>query len=164
MKDFTIRLIKPEDNEAIAQIIRKTLIEYNSAIPGTAFFDNSLDNLYEVYQADKTVYYVAEYNGKVVGGAGIGKLETVPDTFCELQKMYLLPEARGKGIGAALMQVCLEFARKSGYQKCYLESFDYMNAAVNMYKKFGFKLRKSPLGNTGHSACNVWMEADLSSF
>jgi putative acetyltransferase len=40
----------------------------------------------------KSVYYVVENNGKVVGSAGVAPLENEAATICELQKMYFLPE------------------------------------------------------------------------
>ncbi len=156
-----IRPIKKKDNRQIAMIIRETLEEYNSAIPGTAYFDKSLDDMTAAYRKDYTIYFVAEWNGEVIGGAGIGKLPGEPDEYCELQKMYILPQARGKGVGRRLMEACLDFARKSGYKKCYLETFSYMRNARKLYEKNGFKYINTPRGNTSHTACDVWMEMDL---
>ncbi len=156
-----IRPIRPEDNPDIARIIRKTLEEYNSAIHGTAYFDKSLDDMYAAYQEVGTAYFVAEIDGVVVGGAGIGKLDGENPAYCELQKMYILPHARGKGVGRKLMQACLGFAKDAGYQKCYLETFSYMNEALKLYAKNKFKYLSRPKGNTSHSACDVWMELDL---
>ena len=156
-----IRPIKKKDNRQIAMIIREILEEYNSAIPGTAYFDKSLDDMTAAYRQDDTIYFVAEWNGEVIGGAGIGKLPGEPDEYCELQKMYILSQARGKGVGRRLMEACLDFARKSGYKKCYLETFSYMRNARKLYEKNGFNYIKTPRGNTSHTACDVWMEMDL---
>jgi putative acetyltransferase len=49
--------------------------------------------MFEEYNKPKSVYYVVENNGKVVGSAGV--LENEAATICELQKMYFLPETRG---------------------------------------------------------------------
>ena len=158
---LVVRPIKKEDNTAIAGIIRKTLEEYNSALPGTAYFDKSLDDMYEAYQKKGEIYYVALLDGEIIGGAGIGKLVEEGGRFCELQKMYILPKARGKGVGRKLMEQCLEFAREAGYEKCYLETFSYMQAALKLYIKTGFYLLSKPKGNTNHTACDVWMELSL---
>jgi len=158
---IVIRPIKPTDNKAIAHIIRQTLEEYDSAKPGTAYFDTSLDDMYAAYESEKTIYFVAIINGEIVGGAGIGKLEDENPIYCELQKMYILPKARGKGVGNMLMEQCLEFAREAGYKKCYLETFSHMKAALKLYTKTGFYLLSKPRGKTNHTACDVWMELSL---
>ena len=76
---------------------------------------------------------------------------------CELQKMYFLPEARGKGLGTKMMQVCLNRAREFGYEKVYIETMPYMKAAQKLYQKSGFEYIDAPMGDTGHGACQVWM-------
>ena len=96
-----------------------------------------------------------------MGGAGINNLQKGPATVCELQKMYFLPEARGLGLGAAMMQKCLETALSYGYKQCYIETMPNMKAAQHCYKKFGFMYIDTPLGNTGHHACPVWMLKNL---
>jgi putative acetyltransferase len=48
--------------------------------------------MFEEYNKPKSVYYVVENNGKVVGSAGVAPLENEAATICELQKMYFLPE------------------------------------------------------------------------
>ncbi|GAW89962.1 histone acetyltransferase HPA2-related acetyltransferase [Flavobacterium psychrophilum] len=71
--------------------------------------------------------------------------------------MYFLPEARGLGIGLQLMNKCLTIAKNFGYEKCYLETMPYMEAAQKLYKKVGFEYLCEPMGNTGHTSCPVWM-------
>ncbi|NQY44025.1 MAG: GNAT family N-acetyltransferase, partial [Legionellales bacterium] len=99
--------------------------------------------------------------GKVVGGAGISQLENTTDNICELQKMYFLPQARGKGLGARMMMNCLEKAKYLGYEKCYLETLPYMKSAVKLYEKTDFKVLDKPLGDTGHYSCSEWMIKEL---
>lgn len=81
-----------------------------------------LDNLFSLYQDFESTYFVVELNHNLVGGAGIHRLDGNDDSICELQKMYLLPVARGKGIGRILMEKCLQFASEQGYKQCYLET------------------------------------------
>ena len=85
------------------------------------------------------------------------KLDNFEGNVCELQKMYLAPIARGKGLGSKLIEKCLEKAKSLNFESCYLETMPYMNAAKELYKKKGFKNLDKPLGNTGHYSCNVWM-------
>lgn len=152
-----IRPIQKEDNQAIAQVIRQVLIEYNVPKVGTAYADPQLDSMFKTYITSQSVYFVIENNGQIIGGAGVSHLENEADTICELQKMYFLPEARGIGLGTQMMEKCLQSARDFGYKKCYLETMPNMEDAQKLYQKVGFEYLCNPLGNTGHTSCPVWM-------
>lgn len=152
-----IREIQKEDNEQIAAVIRTVLIEHDVPKVGTAYADPQLDAMFETYNNPKSVYFVIENDGKIIGGAGISQLENSDSTVCELQKMYFLPEARGLGLGTQLMEKCLQSAKENGYSDCYLETMPYMEAAQKLYKKVGFDYLCAPMGNTGHTSCPVWM-------
>jgi putative acetyltransferase len=117
--------------------------------------------MFEVYDKPKAIYFVVENNGKIVGGAGVSQLDNSEENICELQKMYFLHEARGKGIGFEMIQKCLKKATEFGYEKCYLETLPEMLVAQNLYKKVGFDYICSPLGGTGHTSCPVWMIKNL---
>jgi putative acetyltransferase len=161
MNSPIIREIQSQDNPEIAELIRSVLIEFNVPKVGTAYADPQLDCMFETYNLPKSKYFVIENNGKLIGGAGINRLENEAETVCELQKMYFLPEARGKGLGTKMMDVCLQSAKDFGYQKCYLETMPYMEDAQKLYKKSGFDYLCAPMGNTGHTSCPVWMIRDL---
>ena len=156
-----IRPIHIEDNQQIAKVIRSVLVDLGVPKVGTAYEDESLDFMYEYYHKPKHQYFVIEKNQEIYGGAGIAPLENGDQHICELQKMYFLEEARGKGLGIQMIEVCLAFAKQSGFQQCYLETMPYMTAAQSLYKKVGFRLISKPLGNTGHYSCPVWMLKDL---
>ncbi len=158
--NIVIREIKAEDDAQVAAVIRDVLIEFGVPKVGTAYEDVALDCMTITYSAPKMVYYVLDDNGKVIGGAGIAPLEGEVDV-CELQKMYFLPEARGTGLGSAMMTKCLEKAKDLGFKKCYLETLPYMKAATKLYGKVGFETLEAPMGNTGHYSCNVWMIKEL---
>jgi putative acetyltransferase len=81
--------------------------------------------------------------------------------ICELQKMYFLPEARGRGIGSEMMQICLNYAKSVGFKQCYLETLPYMENARKLYARSGFKSLEKPMGDTGHYNCSMWMLKDL---
>jgi len=155
------RKIRFEDNDQIAKIIRKVLLEFGGDKPGTAYHDYDTDHMFEAYQNKNEVYFVAEMNGKVVGGSGIKPLKGNVADICELQKLYILSEIRGFGIGKTLLENCIDFAVGAHYKKCYLETFPTMLAAIGLYEKYDFKKLESPLGDTGHCGCDVWMAKDL---
>ena len=161
MEDFIIREIKPEDNLGLSKVIRSVILEMGAPKIGTAYEDKATDTMFENFQKSTSFYFVVEHKGKVVGGAGIAKLDNFEGNICELQKMYFLPIARGKGLGSKLISTCLKEAKKVGYESCYLETMPYMNAAKKLYKKNGFTDLNKPMGNTGHYSCNVWMLKEL---
>ena len=156
-EDFIIREIKPTDNIDLSQVIKSVILEMGAPKIGTAYADKATDNMFKTYQKEKKVYFVVAYKNKVIGGAGIAALDNCEDNICELQKMYFLPIARGKGLGTRLISKCLETAKKFGFESCYLETMPYMEAARKLYKKNGFISLEQPIGNTGHYSCNVWM-------
>ena len=158
-----IREIQKEDNQQLASVIREVFISENYPKTGTAFADVQLDFLFETYNNPRSIYYVIEDEGKIYGGAGMQQLENSKENICELQKMYFLQEARNKGLGFQLIQKCIQKAIEFEYEKCYLETLPRMIAAQNLYKKVGFVNLNSPLGNTLHTTCSVWMIKSLMS-
>jgi len=158
---MVIRKIYPSDNAILEQIIKSVFIEFGLPKEGTAYEDIETKNMYQSYQNEREVYYVLEENGKVLGGGGIKKLNKNEDNICELQKMYFSPVIRGKGYGKSLFHKCLKAAKNFGYEKCYLESGFDLEAAIHIYEKNGFVHLDTPIGNTGHFSCGVWMIKDI---
>lgn len=156
-----IREIQQKDNESIAKVIRTIFHELDAPKVGTAYADPILDTLYEVYQAPRSVYYVVEKDGKVVGGCGVAPLENGDTSVCELQKMYFAPEIMGTGYAEKIIEKCLEFAKTQGFEICYLETLSFMTTAQKLYKRIGFENICGPMGNTGHNSCEVWMTKKL---
>lgn len=157
METAIIREIQKEDNAEVARVVRDILIEMGVPKVGTAYADTALDRMYETYDVPKAAYFVVEDQGRIIGCAGIAQLENYEGNVCELQKMYLLGEARGRGLGAKLMEVCLDRAKDFGFESCYLETMPYMKAAQKLYQKAGFEYIDASMGDTGHYSCPVWM-------
>jgi putative acetyltransferase len=157
-KNFHVRRIAPGDNKALANVIRTTLEEFGANKPGTVYFDETTDSLYELFQAaPASVYYVAEMDGEVVGGGGIFPSPGLPEDTCELVKMYLAKKARGIGLGKLLIEKAIDAAREKGFKSIYLETMPELKQALNTYEKFGFRYISGPLGETGHFGCELWM-------
>jgi putative acetyltransferase len=158
---WEIRLVRQSDNHVLAQVLREVLIEMDVPKEGTAFADPELDAIYDTYSVGKANYWVVCLGDHIKGGAGIAPLHDGPSGFCELQKMYFLPDARGKGFGNDMIQKCLSKAKSYGFTDCYLETMPNMNDAQKLYKKWGFTYIDHPLGNTGHYSCPIWMVKSL---
>lgn len=161
MSSYVIREIKPEDNEQVKTLVQSVLVEMGVPKVGTAYEDACLNDMHAEYNAINKEYFVVDDGGKIVGAAGIAPLANFEGSICELQKMYFLPEVRGKGVGAEMMKKCLEFAKATGYEKCYIETMPYMKQAQKLYLRSGFESLEGPLGDTGHYNCSVWMIKDL---
>ena len=161
MPGIKLRTIQKEDNVQLAQIIRDTLTEFKANKPGTVYYDETTDQLFELFQKPGSIYYVALMDDEIVGGGGIYPSDGLPNGTCELVKMYLLPEARGIGLGKKIIEECLAFAKENGYSQVYIESMPELENALKVYEKFGFKYISAPLGNTGHHGCEKWMLLSL---
>jgi len=159
--DLIIRTIALNDNEAIAKVIRAALTEFGANKPGTVFYDSTTDHLFELFQIPGAIYYVAELNGKLVGGAGIYPTEGLPEKTCELVKLYLNKDARGIGLGKQLLLKSMQWAKENGYEQVYLESMPELSKAVSIYENVGFKKIHHALGNSGHDGCDIWMIKNL---
>lgn len=157
MNEINIRTIKTEDNSHIANIIRDTLKEFGANHPGTVYFDESTDHLSSVFEKAGSIYFIAEDESGIVGGAGIYPTEGLPGGTCELVKMYLVPGARNKGLGKKLITNCLEYAKNAGYEQVYLETMPELKKALIVYEKMGFSYIDHPIGNSGHFGCSLWM-------
>jgi putative acetyltransferase len=155
---ISIRTIQQHDNAAIAKIIRDSLAEFGANRPGTVYYDESTDHLFEVFSTTpNSIYFIAEKDGEIIGGAGIYPTDALPEATCELVKMYLKPSARGMGLGRSLIEKCLATATAFGYKQVYIETMPELKKALSIYQKFGFKYLDSPLGNSGHTGCDLWM-------
>ena len=142
-------------------MIRAVFHELDAPKVGTAYADPILDTLFEVYQDKRTKYFIVEKEGEIVGGCGIAPLENEGEHICELQKMYFAPQIRGTGYAELIIKRCLEFAKETGFEICYLETLSFMTAAQKLYKRIGFENIDAPMGNTGHNSCEVWMIKNL---
>ncbi|MGB1448233.1 MAG: GNAT family N-acetyltransferase [Flavobacteriaceae bacterium] len=159
---ISIREVREEDNVALAAVIRAVLIDIGVPKVGTAYADPELDFMFEAYQKERSAYFVLLEDEQVVGGAGIAPLAGEQPEICELQKMYFLAQARGRGLGQKMINHCLAFAKAQGFELCYLETLPYMKEAQKLYRKTGFDYIDGPMGNTGHTSCNVWLTKSLS--
>ena len=156
-----IRPIQQSDNKKLAEIIRAALTEFKANKPGTVYFDPTTDDLFELFKAENSIYFVAEYNKEIIGGCGIFPTANLPVGCAELVKLYLSPNGRGIGAAKLLIEKCFEKAKKLGYKQIYLESLPELKNAVGLYLKTGFRTLDKPLGESGHFGCNIWMLKDL---
>jgi putative acetyltransferase len=163
MLSYSIRPIQPKDNVHIAKIIRDTLKEHGANKPGTVYYDDSTDHLYEVFDlTPASCYFIAEgEKGEVLGGGGIYPTPGLNVGTAEMVKLYLKPEGRGYGVAKAIILKCEQEAVAMGYTHIYLESMPELSKAVTIYEKIGYTYLTEAQGNSGHCGCDIWMIKQL---
>jgi len=156
-----LREVKKEDNVLLARMIRQVFKEHDAPQSGTVFSDPTTDDLFGLFHKSRSVLWVAELDGLALGCCGIYPTEGLKNSYAELVKYYLAESERGKGTGRQLMELCIASARKLGYKKLYIESMPHFSKAVRIYEKLGFRKLSTPLGNSGHTTCTIWMLLEL---
>lgn len=154
---LNFRKIQASDNAAMAGIIRRALEEHGENKPGTVYTDPTTDDLFQLFKKERSIYLLADHEGKLVGGCGIYPTKGLPQGYAELVKLYVSAESRGMGIGKQLMERCINWASENGYTHLYLESIPALNKAVVLYEALGFERIGNRLGESGHFACDLWM-------
>jgi putative acetyltransferase len=154
---LTIRPVELADVPALLNIIAEARREYGIAARGVELLDPSDRAIYSNYQRQRALYFVALLDGEVVGGAGVAPLHGSDPLTCELRRMYLRADARGRGIGDALLERCLAAAKQFLYVRCYLETVAQMKEAIGFYARHGFRDLQGPLGETSHPHNDRWM-------
>jgi putative acetyltransferase len=104
--------------------------------------DADLNDINGYYFANGGTFFVGIEGGRVVGTAGVRKLD---GDLCEIRRIYLKKELRGKGNGKKLFMAALGFAGKncSGVM---LKTDATLTKAIDMYLKKGFSLQKKESG------------------
>ena len=90
---------------------------------------------------------------------GFAEFDGIADC-AELQKLYLVDSAKGKGYGKDLTHLAEEQARSAGYRNLYLETHTNLAAALGLYEKLGFQPIEKPC-STQHSTMNRFCRKPL---
>ena len=158
---LTIRPLERSDVPAMLGIIRDARAEYGLGTRVESLLEPADLALYDTYQRQRALYSVALLDGEVVGGAGVAPLAGADPLTCELQRMYLSREARGRGIGTRLLHACLEAAQRFWFVRCYAETIAEMDQALAFYSRHGFVTLPAALGHTGHGHNDRWLLREL---
>lgn len=137
-----IRAARAADAAAVRGVVNGVLAEYRIA-GDPAGTDRDLADLDAYYFSRGGGFIVAvASDGTIVGSCGIAPLE---GGTWDLRKMYLTPEARGRGLGRRLLARILAFARSKGATRVELETASVLKEAIRLYQKAGFKPVERPL-------------------
>ena len=156
---MTYEPLSPKYDSAVAGLIRTNLKAHGLDIPGTAYFDESLDHLSEYYHHPDRAYDVLLEDGEVIGGIGLAEFEGFEDC-CELQKLYLDDRAKGRGLGYDMLRHIEDEARRRGFRRIYLETHTNLAAAIHIYEKSGYREIERP-DFVVHSTMNKFYVKEL---
>ena len=145
MTTIQIRSARDEDREAIRDVTLAAYEEYAPAVPEASWLAYRRHLLATLDTKGPEDRIVAERGGVVVGSvllyppaAGAFGPAGGDGRWPEVRLLAVLPEARGHGVGSALMRECVRRAREMGAPVLGLHTTDMMRAAVRMYERMGF--------------------------
>jgi putative acetyltransferase len=135
----SLTIKQAESATQIAQA-RELFLEYAQSLGFSLCFqsfDQELAGLPGDYAPPTGRLLLAEYDGQVAGCVALHKL--APE-ICEMKRLYLRPEFRGKGLGRKLAEVIIREARGLGYGRLRLDTVEpVMKDAVALYRLLGFR-------------------------
>lgn len=136
-RDFLIRQWKPNDRDLAAEVIHSVLSEYGLGWePDGA--DKDVLEVEDYYLDNGGEFWVIEYQNKVVGTSAYYPIER-GENAVEIRKMYLLPKARGLGLGKYLLQQLEAAISCGGFKQIWIETATVLTEAVKLYESNGYK-------------------------
>ncbi len=120
-------------------IVRAMLAEYVEWIGLDLAFqeiDDELDQLPGEYVPPRGVLLVAEDGGRI---AGMIALRPLDGSICEMKRLFVRPEGRGRGLAKRLIAELLREARAAGYSEIRLDTLPMMGDAQSLYVALGFR-------------------------
>ena len=154
-----LRMTQVESPAHIEQA-RELFLEYAQSLGFSLCFQNFDQELADLpgdYAPPEGRLLLAEYRGQL---AGCVALHQIGPRICEMKRLYLRPQFRGKGLGRVLAENVIAEACMIGCRKMRLDTVEpVMPNAVAMYRRLGFKeiepYRTNPIAGT------LYMELEL---
>lgn len=134
---YLIRSWQPGDRDAALALIAQVLKEYSLTCE-PADSDRDARDVEACYWDTGGEFWVVETNGGLVGTAGYRPTHR-GDRAVELRKMYLLPTARGQGLGRYLLSTMEAAIQSRGFAQIWLETASVLKEAVGLYEASGYE-------------------------
>ncbi len=136
-QDFLIRAWEPRDRSAAAAVIGSVLADYGLNWEPTGA-DRDVLEIEACYQQVGGEFWVVESQGQIVGTAAYYPIQRSPQAV-EIRKMYLLPAARGQGLGRFLLQQLEQAIAARGFRTIWIETASVLKEAVQLYESSGYQ-------------------------
>ncbi|MBW4691630.1 MAG: GNAT family N-acetyltransferase [Lyngbya sp. HA4199-MV5] len=136
-KDFLIRDWMTVDRAPAADIIRSVLAEYGLGWEPEGADRDVLD-VEACYQKAGGEFWVIEQQGNFVGTGAYYPIQRGQNAV-EIRKMYLLPEARGQGVGRFLLQTLETAIATRHFEQIWIETASVLAEAVKLYESSGYQ-------------------------
>jgi putative acetyltransferase len=143
--------IRSHEIDAAKAVIREVCFEVFGHEP-LAFDD--MDQVLVQYAAPSGIFLVLRDAEAIVGTGAIRRIDR---QTCELKRMWFLPSYRGRGLGRAMVERLLEFARQAGYERVRLDTTPTLTAANRLYQRIGFR----PIERYNDGPGTIFMEKSL---
>jgi GNAT superfamily N-acetyltransferase len=131
--------IVPAESPPQIAMARELFLEYGNSLGFNLCFqsfDQELAGLPGDYAPPEGRLLLAQYDGALAGCVALHRLEP---HVCEMKRLYLRPQFRGKGAGRVLAEAIISEARGIGYRRMRLDTVEpVMQNAVAMYRRLGF--------------------------
>jgi OHCU decarboxylase len=137
-RDHAIQIVNAVTENQIT-IAREMFVEYAKSLDiDLCFqnFDKEVNGLPGEYSLPRGRLLLAMFESKV---AGCVALKRISDEVCEMKRLYVRSEFRGKGIGKRLTTDVMEQARVIGYKQMRLDTLPSMKEAIALYRSLGFE-------------------------
>lgn len=119
-------------------------------------YDEELEHLENKYGLPYGRLYLAYHDGMLAGCIGLRKID---ELNCEMKRLYVRSQFRGKHIGEHLVRHIIREAKEIGYAHMLLDTLPFLSSAIHMYRKYGFyeisSYNDSPLNSS------IYMKLDL---
>ena len=122
--------------ESVKDLFRAYLGELNEDLCFQSF-DTEIDNPLYKYSAPTGALFIATYNAMPVGCIALQPLQEAHT--CEMKRLYVVPDYRKIGVADALVKALLQEAQSLGYTSMKLDTLERLQAAIQLYQKFGFE-------------------------
>lgn len=163
---IALRIVDAADTPAIEQV-RQFFRNYAAWLGvdlGFQNFDQEMAALPGAYAAPEGRLFFAEVDGRPAGCVGIRHFS---EGACEMKRLYVAPEARGRGVGMQLALAAIKAAREIGYKRIFLDTLPAMRIAVKLYRELGFReapaYYRTPVEGTMFLALDLenWSEEEM---
>jgi ribosomal protein S18 acetylase RimI-like enzyme len=135
---FSINSVRTGDDLAAVVALFESYVASLTVDLGYQDFNAELAGLPGKYAPPKGELLLArDASGAPLGCVGLRPIS--PGGCCEMKRLYLLPAARGLGLGKALAEAVIEAARALGYDELRLDTLPSMTAAMGLYDAMGFE-------------------------